>query len=810
MRDSGWRLGLTEAPLTARMRWLGLALTLLTAPVYGHMPGPSRQSEAVTGTAASVAFLRRYIDLDYGGNGRPGWVHPADVDLDGDLDIVAGGGFALFVYENAGRADGWQRHGNLDSTGSMGANGAVVYDVDRDGDPDVVSALYNSDLGWWENPGGAPGPTPWAFHTLSQETRYLHDLIRVDLDRDGKAEEFVANLNQGYWNARITLKWYRPPADPFQLWEQHVIEPDRAEGTPHGHAGLDVADIDDDGDHDLAYANGWYEGPVDPAGSWAWHQVTDEYGISNALIRDMNENGAPDLLVSAGHHGDGVFWFERPPDPVNDPWPRHEVDPALHHPECLQTVDVSGDADLDVVTCDLFFGEEPGEPDWSDEAHNIYLYENLPGPDGWAASTLSPNSYPSHLLKLVDLNEDGRWDILSESAGTSVISYYENASGTRHFELEVVDAAYPGNGRPGWSAAGDVDGNGQVDVVAGGGSAIQWYRAPDWTRFPLESPSTAGGNGGVVTDVDGDGDADVISALFESDLVWWENPGPGGVTGPWPRHTIDPTVSHYNHDLELSDLDGDSSLEVVALYVDGEVRWYDVPADPTSSPWPRTRILALIQDPYVGLAACDLDGDGDQDVVASSSWYENPTDPGTPDWTSRPLFGQAVQNVACHDVNGDSRHDVVGAQGFVNPAGRIYWAESPPDPRGDPWTERVVAQDLDGPENLWVGDLDGDGFTDVLSGEMGTSNGFGDNDSNVALFLGRNADGLAWERRDLGWGVGVSARLKETDIDGDGDPDFTADGNAEGHIYLWRNVEAALFADGFESGDTSAWGVTVP
>ncbi len=27
---------------------------------------------------------------------------------------------------------------------------------------------------------------------------------------------------------------------------------------------LDVADVDGDGDLDLAYANGWYEGPADP------------------------------------------------------------------------------------------------------------------------------------------------------------------------------------------------------------------------------------------------------------------------------------------------------------------------------------------------------------------------------------------------------------------------------------------------------------------------------------------------------------------------------------------------------------------
>ena len=44
-------------------------------------------------------FERQAVDLDYGGNGRPGWVRGGDVDGDGDAEIVAGGGEALYVYE---------------------------------------------------------------------------------------------------------------------------------------------------------------------------------------------------------------------------------------------------------------------------------------------------------------------------------------------------------------------------------------------------------------------------------------------------------------------------------------------------------------------------------------------------------------------------------------------------------------------------------------------------------------------------------------------------------------------------------------
>lgn len=382
-------------------------------------------------TSAQVSFLQDYVDLTYGGNGRPGWVRAGDMDLDGDLDIVVGGGNALFIYENDPATPGWPRHGTLDGTGQMGANGAVLFDVDDDSDLDVVCAKYKSDLGWWENPGGSLTTSSWTFHKISTESRYLHDIILSDLDQNGVADEFIANLNQGYWNSRITIKWLTPTAVPSALWTASTIEADRVEGTPHGHAGLDTGDIDADGHLDVSYANGWYEAPDVPTGSWTWHQVTDIYGVSNSLIRDMDEDGHLDLVMSAGHHGAGIAWFEAPddpPGPVTGSWTRHDVDTTVHHPECLAVLDLFGNGRPDIVSCDLFFGEDPGEPGWDELVHNVYVYENLGGAASWTEHSIAPNSYPSHLLQMVDMNVDGRSDILSEATGTSVVTYYENTT----------------------------------------------------------------------------------------------------------------------------------------------------------------------------------------------------------------------------------------------------------------------------------------------------------------------------------------------------------------------------------------------
>ena len=425
-----------------------LALCLLIViglPVRRAAADQRSASPAVGGVAAasSFSFTLNTIDPAYGGNTKPGWVRSGDMDNDGDLDVVAGGGTALFIYENDGSAGGWTRHGSLDGTNSLGANGAVLYDVDGDTFLDVVSARYNADVGWWENPASTTlSTTAWTFHSLSSESYYLHDLIVADLDEDGEAQEFVANLNQGYWGANIKIKWFRPGLDPELPWESHTIETGRSEVSSHGHAGMDVGEISGDGNVDLAYSNGWYEAPDDPGGTWNWHSVTDVYGISNTLLRNMDGDADLDLIVTGGHHGQGAFWLENPVFPITGTWTLHAVSPTagdvtarrvyssgldyLHHPECLSVLDLDQDSDLDVVTCELFFGEDSGEPDWSDQAHNVYVYENLGDSLSWAEHNVAPNSYPNHLLQTVDIDEDGWMDIIGESCGYSVISYLEN------------------------------------------------------------------------------------------------------------------------------------------------------------------------------------------------------------------------------------------------------------------------------------------------------------------------------------------------------------------------------------------------
>jgi hypothetical protein len=142
------------------------------------------------------------------------------------------------------------------------------------------------------------------------------------------------------------------------------------------------------------------------------------------------------------------------------------------------------------------------------------------------------------------------------------------AAAELNFPQVVLDASFVAYERD----VGDIDGDGLNDVVAtsDGGTAIEWFRAPDWNRATLVTLTGTyrytRADDFKVADVDGDNDADLVVRLGsgpsddgEGRAAWIENLGSG--TG-WVTRIIGTSPS-YGKDIATGDLDRDGRLDLV-------------------------------------------------------------------------------------------------------------------------------------------------------------------------------------------------------------------------------------------------------
>jgi hypothetical protein len=178
-----------------------------------------------------------------------------------------------------------------------------------------------------------------------------------------------------------------------------------------------------------------------------------------------------------------------------------------------------------------------------------------------------------------------------------------------------------------------------------------------------------------------------------------------------------------------TDLDGDGDTDVLsASFVDDKIAWYE--SDGGSPPSFTKRVITEdpdgpgaaegFADGAVSVFATDLDGDGDTDVLSASAfdhkiaWYESdPGAPGPPTFTERVISTTAYHAVSVFatDLDGDGDTDVLSAAAFDT---KIAWYES--DGGSPPtFTERVISTTANRTRSVFATDVDGDGDTDVLS-----------------------------------------------------------------------------------------------
>ena len=256
-----------------------------------------------TDRAAPFALRAVYDSFPEFGNLRT-----ADMDADGDLDIVAGnqnitGGDAkVYWFENTNNHS-WAFKPHVISSKPMGGvryfyEDVYPIDLDRDGDMDVVAAVavpYNAGFVVWfeKTPGG------YAERIVSSNVQYASRVRPIDLDRDGDIDIASASSTDD------KICWFRNNGSQ-SFTEMPVIN------TADNAVDLDAGDIDADGDIDLvsaSYDDGrirWFAN--NGSGSFAERSVAAHQEVQHAVLDDLDKDGDLDVL-GAGLHG-GAVWYE--------------------------------------------------------------------------------------------------------------------------------------------------------------------------------------------------------------------------------------------------------------------------------------------------------------------------------------------------------------------------------------------------------------------------------------------------------------------------------------------------------------------
>jgi len=320
-------------------------------------------------------------------------------------------------------------------------------------------------------------------------------------------------------------------------------------------------------------------------------------------------------------------------------------------------------------------------------------------------------------IELVDVDGDGDVDIVDA-----------NGAGSNTVWLNDGDANFTDSGQLLGSAdtysmaSGDVDGDGDIDLVAGN------YAQPSivWLNDGSGLFSDSGQQLGVTSetssvalgDVDGDSDLDLIEGLaFNNANIIWLNNGSGNFSNSGQSFGNSNTAR-----VVLGDIDGDSDLDLIESNRLDEVSlvWLNDGAGLFTDSG-----QSLGDNETFGVVLGDIDGDGDLDLVEGTlSFFTNNSDSV---WINdgSGLFSDSGQDhgasftasLALGDVDNDGDLDLIKGLGPIAGDSNTIWLN---DGSG---TFTDSAENFGGfnyTTALALGDLDGDGDLDVVTGNNET------------------------------------------------------------------------------------------
>jgi len=292
--------------------------------------------------------------------------------------------------------------------------------------------------------------------------------------------------------------------------------------------GVEVVDLDGDGDVDVVTAKGndnsaqvwWFENPGGAATEgWTEFKIAEvETGseVKDLYVADIDHDGKVDVAVRTKHFF--TVYFQETPQQ----WTERKMENQER--EGMKLADLDGDGDYDGIMNGYWLEcpAEPREEEWAKHVIDEQWFTDVTG--GWQDFSVR--------IATADYNGDGNLDVAfshSEKTGYNVTWYSSNdpkggQAAWRKHEISVVDYCHT-------LRAADMDNDGDTDLVAG---VLKRSETPEivillnenngesWTRFKVADKSAYKAR---VGDIDNDGDQDIVTSLSWEDppIMLWRN-----------------------------------------------------------------------------------------------------------------------------------------------------------------------------------------------------------------------------------------------------------------------------------------------
>ncbi|HEX7342702.1 MAG TPA: VCBS repeat-containing protein, partial [bacterium] len=490
----------------------------------------------------------------------------ADLDGDGDLDVLIGSG-GVAHYENMGNATQPQFSSQPDTLLDTQGNVVLAFhvalvDIDADGDDDLFGGEYEGHLQFYRNIG-----TPDSFAFYLESNLWLNisagaqaDPTFCDIDGDGDQDLFIGNeIGRIYFYRNDgTAQQYN-----FTYMTDYYNSIDVGE-----YASPEFADIDGDGDYDLFVGREQMSTTIDPGDIFfyenvgspqvaQWNLVTKNYisldvgyTAQSAMI-DINADQDKDLFNQ--HTGDYLSYYENTGSAdsaaylwITDNYQNISIDDAF--PEFG---DLDGDQDPDLLMGE---GAIPGPP-------NIYLFQNRGTPQNASFSLYSSDYIPGvftqasviNAIALADIDADGDLDMFTSDQDRHL--YFFQNNGTAQSPLyNLITTNWQNVFQPSTPTMlmiptfYDIDEDGDLDLFCGtlwGWNQLWFYRNNGTAQNPqmaLETQTFMGPGflhftGVDIFDVDQDGDGDFMMSTYNGGMVFYRNTtGEASAPPPVQRH----------------------------------------------------------------------------------------------------------------------------------------------------------------------------------------------------------------------------------------------------------------------------------